>query len=305
MNTKNSTAGQFLTSAIILSKPGIILSVVFTGFAGMVVSYRGIPDLVVIVAGLVSLFLSASGSAVLNNVLDKGIDKKMTRLNKRVRALETIGNKNAVILAAVLIIISLIVSVVFLNIVNTLLIISAIASYTLLYTLFLKRSSPFGTILGGIPGALPVLIGYSAVNPFIGIDGVLLFTFMMLWQPPHFWALAQKYSDDYERAGIPVMPVVFGAKYTDILILLYSLALIPLCLTFWLIGISSVYFAALSLLLGGYLEYSILRSIIDKNKYGRAFSVSIVYLLLIMTSLIVDILVQHRVPVMDVISGIG
>lgn len=303
MTQTNKPRSKIVVSAIILSKPGIILSVVFTGFAGMVVAMRGIPDTAIIILGVASLLFSAAGSAMLNNVLDKNIDEKMERLNKRVQALETLGDTNAVIISSLLVILSVGISIVFLNPVNTLLIIAAILSYTLLYTLFLKRSSPFGTILGGIPGALPVLIGYTAVKPWIEIEGIILFTFMMLWQPPHFWALAQKYRDDYSRAGIPVMPVVFGTRYTDILILIYSMSLIPLCLTLWLTGLASEYFAVFSLLAGGYFQLTVIKSIVRKDGYGRVFSISITYLLLIMCSLIIDIILNQQPPVINVITG--
>ena len=176
---------------------------------GWFVAERGIPSISLIVLGIISLLLSAAGSAILNNVLDKKIDKEMKRLNKRVEALETLGDKNAVFLSSIMIVISLIISILFFNYLNTLLIVAAIFSYTVLYTLFLKRSSPFGTILGGIPGALPVIIGYTFINNYIGLDGIVLFTFMMLWQPPHFWALAQKYKKDYEQAKIPVLACCF------------------------------------------------------------------------------------------------
>lgn len=303
MENAKRPKSKIVVSAILLSKPGIILSVAFTGFAGMVVATEGIPGATISFLGLISLLFSAAGSAILNNVLDKGLDEKMERLNKRVQALETLGDRNAVAISIALIVLSLFISAVYLNIVNTGLIIAAILSYTLLYTLFLKRSSPFGTVLGGIPGALPVLIGYSAVKPGIEIEGIILFTFMMLWQPPHFWALAQKYKDDYSKAGIPVMPVVFGTKYTDILILLYSLSLIPLCLTLWLTGLSSEYFAVFSILVGGYFEYTVIKSILKKENYGNVFSTSIIYLLLIMCSLILDIALHQSVPVSNVISG--
>ncbi len=305
MENNTRPKGKIVVSAIVLSKPGIILSVAFTGYAGMVVAMEGIPNATITFLGLISLLFSAAGSAILNNVLDKSLDEKMERLNKRVQALEILGDKNAVIISSALVLFSLFISAAYLNFINTLLIITAILSYTLLYTLFLKRSSPFGTVLGGIPGALPVLIGYSAIKPGIEIEGAILFTFMMLWQPPHFWALAQKYKDDYSKAGIPVMPVVFGTKYTDIMILLYSLSLIPLCLTLWLTGLSSAYFAVFSLLVGGYFEYTVVKSILKKDNYGRVFSTSIIYLLLIMCSLIVDIALNQAVPVSNVISGIS
>lgn len=301
MSNKTKT-GKIVVSAILLSKPGIILSVAFTGYAGMVVGVRGIPDLSVTILGIVTLLLSAAGSAILNNVLDKKIDKQMKRLTKRVEALETLGDTNAMVLSVVMIFISVVLSALYLNLVNTLLIVAAIFSYTILYTLYLKRNSPFGTILGGIPGALPVLIGYSAVKPAIGLDGLILFTFMMLWQPPHFWALAQKYKDQYKEAGIPVMPVAFGTKYTNILILLYSLSLIPLTLLLWLIGICSAYFAIFALLFGLYFEYTIIKSIYDNKSYGMAFATSIIYMLAIMISLVIDIILHPSLPVKYIIT---
>lgn len=294
---KKQSAGKVVVSAILLSKPGIIVSVAFTGFAGMVAAERGIPSLFNIFLGISALLLSAGGSAIINNVLDKSIDKDMERLNKRVEALETLGNRNAVILSSAMIVISLVISAVFFNFLNMALIVAAILSYTLLYTLFLKRSSPFGTILGGIPGALPVLIGYTVITNGIGLDAVVLFVFMMLWQPPHFWALAQKYKKDYEQAKIPVLPVVFGTEYTNILILIYTFSLLPLTLILWLIGLNTVYFAMFAILSGLYFDYIVVKSVYRNQGYGKAFAVSILYMLAIMLSLIIDIAVKSLKPV--------
>lgn len=303
MEKKNkNSAGKVVVSAILLSKPGIIVSVAFTGFAGMVVAERDIPSLSVIALGIISLLLSAAGSAILNNVFDKKIDKEMKRLNKRVEALETLGDKNAVILSSIIIIISLVISLFFFNYLNTTLIVAAIFSYTVLYTLFLKRSSPFGTILGGIPGALPVIIGYTFVNSYIGLDGIVLFTFMMLWQPPHFWALAQKYKKDYEQAKIPVLPVVFSSEYTNILILIYTLSLLPLTLILWFIGLNSVYFAFFAVLAGLYFDYVVIKSVYRNAGYGKAFAISILYMLAIMLFIIIDISVSSFTPVRGIIN---
>lgn len=299
---EKKTAGKVVVSAILLSKPGIIVSVAFTGFAGMVVAERAIPSLSIIALGIISLLLSAAGSAILNNVLDKKIDKEMKRLNKRVEALETLGDKNAVIISLIMISISLLISIFFFNYLNTVLIIAAVFSYTVLYTLFLKRSSPFGTILGGIPGALPVIIGYTVINNFIGLDGLVLFIFMMLWQPPHFWALAQKYKKDYEQAKIPVLPVVFSTEYTNILILIYTLSLLPLTLMLWLIGLNSVYFAFFAVIAGLYFDYVVIKSVYRNSGYGKAFAISILYMLAIMLFIIIDISVASFTPVREIIN---
>ncbi|MEM7008333.1 MAG: heme o synthase [Thermodesulfobacteriota bacterium] len=282
-------SSNIVVSTILLSKPGIIVSVAFTGFAGMVVAQGGLPTLNTILITMVALLLSAAGSAILNNVLDKQIDLLMDRLSKRAEALEVVGEKTAIAIASIFIIISLFLALYYLNYVTALLIIAAILSYTLLYTLYLKRSSPYGTILGGLPGALPVLIGYAAIAPRIGLDGYILFAFMMLWQPPHFWALAQKYQLDYKKAGVPVMPVAFGAKFTNIMILIYSVSLLPLSLSFWFLGYASAYYAILAVIFGGYFEYVIIKCTITNTGYGRAFAISILYMLGIMAALILDL----------------
>jgi protoheme IX farnesyltransferase len=278
-----------LVSLVLLIKPRIILSVTFTGFAGMVLANRGVPSADTILFGILSLFLSASGSAILNNVFDRQIDVMMERLNRRVEALRVVGEKAAISISIFFMTVSLFISFALLNYINGILIIAAILSYTFLYTLYLKRFSPYGTILGGIPGALPVLIGYAAVNPQIGIDGIILFLIMMLWQPPHFWALAQKYKEDYKQAGIPVMPVIMGTRYTNIFMLLYSLSLLPLSLSLWLFGYCSVYYAFVAIVLGIYFDYVMVQSVRKSANYGKAFGVSILYILILMASVTIDI----------------
>lgn len=292
MEQVESAPSNIVVSTVLLSKPGIIVSVAFTGFAGIVLAAKGLPSLSIIVLTIIALLLSAGGSAILNNVLDKQIDLLMNRLSKRAQALEAVGEKTAILIASLFILISLFISFYYLNYIVALLIIAAILSYTLLYTLYLKRSSPYGTILGGLPGALPVLIGYAAIQPNIGLDGYILFAFMMLWQPPHFWALAQKYKLDYKKAGVPVMPVAMGAKFTNIMILIYSISLLPLSLSFWFLGYTSAYFAILAIIFGGYFEYVIIKSTVTNSGYGKAFATSIFYMLGIMAALILDLSVN-------------
>ena len=301
--TEKKSVGAMAVSAIILSKPGIIISVAFTGLAGMVVANRALPPAQAVFLCVASLLLSAGGAAILNNLLDKKIDKQMTRLNKRVEALRILGDRNAWVISILMMVAALAVSFSYFNYVTAALILLAILSYTLIYTLFLKRTSPFGTILGGIPGALPVLIGYTAIKPVLQLDAIIVFVFMMLWQPPHFWVLAQKYRKDYEKAGINVLPVALGTKYTNMLILIYSLSLIPLTFILWLTGTNTVYFAAFAAISGIYFNYLVIKSVLANRGYGKAFSASIIYMLLIMLGIVVDILVKSLSPVERVIGN--
>jgi protoheme IX farnesyltransferase len=283
---------KIATSTLLLLKPRIILSVAFTGFAAMVLAFQGTPPLDKTFYCISSLLLSAGGAAILNNILDREVDVLMSRLNKRVEAMQIVGERFAIFIALSFILISLFISFYLINIVNGILIVTAILSYTLLYTLYLKRSSPYGTILGGIPGALPVLIGFSAIKPELGLGGLILFLFMILWQPPHFWALAQKYKEDYRSAGVPVMPVVLGTKYTNVLMLIYAISLLPLSLSLWFFGYSSAYYAIFAIIFGIYFEYVFIKCAVSNSGYGKAFGVSILYMLIIMLSLVFDIFLR-------------
>ena len=286
---------NYLSALISLSKPNIILSVGLTGLTGMVLAKGSFPEINIIFYTLLSLILSAAGAAMVNNLIEKDSDKLMKRLSSRVESLNLIGPMNLTIIASFLITFSLGISFFKINIINFYFTLAAILSYTIYYTLFLKKSSPFGTVLGGIPGALPVLIGFAAINPDLSIsfiNGVVMFTFMMLWQPPHFWLLAQFLAEDYKNAGFPVMPIVYGKTYTDYLIMIYSLSLIPFSLYFWVIGIASKFYAITALIIGLAFLFSVYKAFKSKKKYKMAFIFSIFYMLILHTTLIIDISVR-------------
>ena len=229
---------------------------------------------------------------MINNLIEKDSDKLMKRLSSRVESLNLIGPTNLTIIASFLITFSLGISFFKINIINFYFTLAAILSYTIYYTLFLKKSSPFGTVLGGIPGALPVLIGFASISPDLSIsfiNGIVMFTFMMLWQPPHFWLLAQFLAEDYKKAGFPVMPIVYGKTYTDYLIMIYSLSLIPFSLYFWAIGIASKFYAIIALIIGLTFLFSVYKTFKSKQSYKMAFIFSIFYMLILHTVLIIDI----------------
>ena len=255
----------------------------------MVLAGRGLPPAGRGLLCLACILMAASGSAVINGLLDAGIDSRMRRVAARAEALVKVGQRGALIFSLALIAASLAVSGLFLNATATMLLLGAVAGYTLLYTLFLKRRSPYGTVPGGIPGALPVLIGYAAVEPHIGADGFLLFLLMLLWQPPHFWTLALQCQDEYRSAGIPVLPVALGEPYTKILVFLYAAALLPLSLCLWWLGYCSPYFAVAALVLGGGFLFSCHRNIVASRRFGKAFGASIIYILGLLLAVIVDV----------------
>lgn len=273
-----------------LAKPGIVFSVSVTGLTGMFLAARGVPDNIFVAAiCLACIILSASGSAIMNVILDAKMDVSMPRLNSRVEAFNRIGKPKALVISISFIVVSIALSAIYINALTTFFVITAVFSYTVLYTLYLKRRSPYGTIMGGLPGALPVLGGYSAISGALGPEAVILFLIMMLWQSPHFWALALKYQDDYKAAGVPVLPLAYGEQYTKILIFIYGTALLPLTLSLWCLGFASGYFAWFAFVLGGAFLYDCYINIVKTRQFGRAFRSSIIYIMALFLALNIDI----------------
>jgi len=288
---RKPVAGR-LGPAVLIAKPGIAAGVAVAGLAGMVLAAGGIPSPQFLLPGLGRILLAASGSAILNGIFDAPMDARMPRLAERVAALRQVGKVRALGISLSLVAGGLFLAYRYLNGISALLVLAAVLSYSLLYTLLLKRRSPYGTIPGGIPGALPVLIGYSAVSGRIGPDGWILFLVMLLWQPPHFWALALKYREQYRAAEVPALPAVHGEAYTRVLIFLYAVALLPMSLALWAFGYCSGYYAAAAFLLWAGFLLSSYRNAVASRRYGRAFGASIVYLMLLLFALVGDILLR-------------
>lgn len=276
-------------SALALLKPGIALAVALAGMAGMVLAARALPPMGKAVACVGSTVAAACGAAILNGVFDAPSDARMPRLVARVAALRAVGTARALFLAALLVGAGLAAAARFLNPEAALLIAAAVACYAGLYTLYFKRRSPYGTVPGGIPGALPVLVGYAAVSPRLGADGILLFLVMLLWQPPHFWTLALRCRDEYREAGLPVLPVVRGEPYTKAAIFIYAVALLPLSMGLWIAGPCSGRFAAAAAALWIYFIYSLYFHAVRAPRFGQAFRASILYILGLLLAVILDL----------------
>lgn len=213
----------------ISSKPGIVY---FVGIVALSSAYIGSPhpfkDMIKILMVSLGVMLSAAGSALINNILDREIDRLMERTSKRPTAKGEIDVGEGIGVAVFMIFSGIVFVIVFGGIIPAIFDILAVISYDVLYTLILKRKDPFGVVLGGIPGALPTLIGYYSTAGRLDILSLILFAFMFLWQPPHFWALAIKYKGDYARGNLPVMPLIYGDKFTKLQSLLYSASILPL-----------------------------------------------------------------------------
>lgn len=254
----------------------------------MVTGAHGLPEAGRFLACLASLFLAASGAALLNNALDADTDLRMARLAQRSAALARIGKKNAAVIASAAILFSLGIAATSINTLTALLLLAAVLGYTPLYTLLLKRRSPYGAVPGGLSGALPVLIGSAAANATLNREALIIFTLMLLWQPPHFWTLALQYRDDYQAAGLPVLPVVRGIRHTKLMVLFFAAAQFPV--TFWLgiQGTRSAWFTATAILLALLFLIICAWDVTVKNRYRRGFAASLLYIILLLAALIAD-----------------
>ncbi len=270
-------------------KPGIQAAVLLAGFTGMVLAGRGWPDARICLACLAGLFLAGAGSAMLNGLIDADPDRRMVRLRTRVAALEKAGKGRVLVAALAMIAFSSLLAGHYLDSLTLALILAAALSYTLLYTFGVKRRSPWGAVIGGIPGALPVLIGHTAIAHSIRLDGMILFLVMLLWQPPHFWTLALEYRRDYRAAGIPVLSITHGMRYAELLVFIYVSALIPASLLLWLFGFCSAWYGSAALICGVSFLWACYSFIIKTDRFAMAFNASIIYLVLLFMAIIGDL----------------
>ena len=219
-----------VNSFFALTKPGIIRTLLITTVPTMFVAEKGTPSLWLIVATMVGGSLAAAGANSFNMVLDVDIDKKMNRTSNRPLVTGAITTKEATVFAFVLEVGAFIWLLGFVNLLSAFLAISATAFYVIVYTMWLKRSSTSNIVIGGAAGAVPVLIGWTAVTGTLGWAPIVLFSVIFFWTPPHFWALSLILKDDYAEAGIPMMPVTSGVAATKKRIFIYTwllLALLP------------------------------------------------------------------------------
>jgi protoheme IX farnesyltransferase len=288
-------ATSFPAAFLLLTKPGIVLAEVVAGFAGILLACRGLsPATALVFWSLFTLLLAASGAAMGNGVLDAEADRLMPRLAARSRALAIVGKVRVLTIALLLMGGAFLLSALFLNSLALLLLATACGSYLLLYTRWLKRSSPWGVLAGAIPGALPPLIGAAAVSGSVAALPLLLGVIIFLWQLPHFWFLALHYRDQYQQAGIPVLALTHGSDLTKWLTLLCALALLPVTLAFLFLGSFSPVFAVITLLANILFPLCCYRYLFLTAEYRKGFIASLLYLTVILLAIMAEsILTMH------------
>ncbi len=276
---------------VTLTKPRIMSLLVLTAVCAMVAAAGGAPALGPLLALVIGGGLACGGASALNHVIDRDIDRLMgPRTASRPVAASRISPRRAVAFAAVLLALSFAVMVAFDNLLAAALALCGGAYYVLVYTLWLKRSTPQNIVIGGAAGAIPALSGWAAANGHLGLGAVFLFSIVLLWTPPHFWALALLLERQYAAARIPMMPVVRGARATAFQVLVYSLLLVAVTVLPGVIGTFGVIYLGAALALGGafvVLAWRLWRDATSARS-GVLFHFSLLYLALLFVAVAVD-----------------
>lgn len=241
------TVGSILRAYVALTKPRIIELLLITTIPTMFLAAGGFPSLWLIIATMVGGYLAAGGANALNMYLERDIDAKMKRTRKRPIPSGAVTPRAALIFGLTISAVSALWLGLLVNWVSAALAVGAILLYVVFYTMILKRRTSQNIVWGGIAGCMPVLIGWSAVTGTVSWTAVLLFLVIFFWTPPHYWPLAEKFQDDYARAGVPMLPVVSSRSNVARQMLLHtalmiasSLAIIPLGETGWVYGVAAV-----------------------------------------------------------------
>jgi protoheme IX farnesyltransferase len=232
-----------------LMKPRVMSLVVFTALTGMAVAPGGLHPVLALIA-LIAITVGAGASGALNMWYDADIDARMARTAARPIPRGRVTADEALTFGVVLSVGSVLTLGVLVNWVAGGLLALTIAYYVFFYTMWLKRRTPQNIVIGGAAGSFPPMIGWAAVTGSVSLESVLLFLIIFMWTPPHFWALALYRCRDYERAGVPMLPVIAGPHETRRQILIYSLLLAPLAVTPAVIGLGGVLYAVVSTVLG-------------------------------------------------------
>ncbi|MFQ6004039.1 MAG: heme o synthase [Woeseia sp.] len=273
-----------------LTKPKVVLLIVFTAIVGMFLAVPDWPGVNALLFGTLGIGLAASSAAVINHVLDARIDAQMPRTQARPLPQGKLSDAQALAFAAVLCAVSMSMLWFLVNPLTAILTFASLIGYAIIYTVYLKRTTPQNIVVGGAAGAAPPVLGWTAVTGALHGDALLLFLIIFVWTPPHFWALAIAKKDEYAKVGIPMLPVTHGSGLTRLFILLYTMILVLISVLPYASGMSGLIYLVTALLLGSvFLSYALrLRKDTGTVLPMRVFRYSINYLMVLFAALLID-----------------
>jgi len=274
-----------------LTKPRVVLLIVFTAIVGMFLSVPGWPGIEPLIFGTLGIGMASSAAAVFNHVLDHRTDILMMRTRGRPLPQGKLTVTAALTFASVLCVIAMFILWFLVNPLTTVLTFFSLIGYAVIYTVWLKRATPQNIVIGGAAGAAPPVLGWTTVTNEVTSGALLLFLIIFVWTPPHFWALAIARLEEYAKVDIPMLPVTHGEAYTRLNILLYSILLLLVTIMPYLIGMSGLIYLVAALGLGAYFLYYAIRMYRDHEDEELPmlmFKYSISYLGFLFTALLID-----------------
>jgi len=289
MSTEASVSSTF-SDYLELTKPRVVALMILTSVIGMMLAVPGMVPLDALILGNLGIALCAGSAAAINHLVDRQVDLKMARTRNRPVATGRVDPVPASLFAFVIGALGTYILVAYVNMLTAVLTILSLVGYAVVYTLWLKRATPQNIVIGGLAGAAPPLLGWTAVTGEIHPHALLLVLIIFAWTPPHFWALAVHRLDDYREAKIPMLPVTHGEKYTKLNILLYTLIMFAVTLLPFVFGMFSWIYLAGAVVLGGIFLYWSVIMIIGKDPEAgmSTFKYSILYLMLLFVVMLAD-----------------
>ena len=278
-----------------LCKPNVVLLIIFTAIVGMLLSTPGFIPFDTFVFASIGIGMAAASGAAINHWVDQKIDAQMERTKARPLPTGGISSASALIFALLLGAISMVILLAFVNALTAILTFICIIGYAVIYTMFLKRTTPHNIVLGGAAGAAPPVLGWAAITGEVHTEALLLFLIIFIWTPPHFWALAIKRRDEYAKVGLPMLPVTHGVEFTKIQVLLYTVMLLSVTMIPFVIEMSGLVYLAGAVALGiGFIyhAYKLYRCEMDEHAM-KTFAYSIFYL----TALFAFFLADHYIRI--------
>jgi len=289
MSTEASVSSTF-SDYLELTKPRVVALMILTSVIGMMLAVPGMVPLDALILGNLGIALCAGSAAAINHLVDRQVDLKMARTRNRPVATGRVDPVPASLFAFVIGALGTYILLAYVNMLTAVLTILSLVGYAVVYTLWLKRATPQNIVIGGLAGAAPPLLGWTAVTGEIHPYALLLVLIIFAWTPPHFWALAVHRLDDYREAKIPMLPVTHGEKYTKLNILLYTLIMFAVTLLPFVFGMFSWIYLAGAVVLGGIFLYWSVIMIIGKDPEAgmSTFKYSILYLMLLFVVMLAD-----------------
>ena len=273
-----------------LTKPRVVALMLVTAVIGMCMAVPGFVPWQPLVLGNIGIALCAGAAAAINHVVDERIDQKMSRTINRPVAQGRISQSEATVFAVLLAILGTALLAVTINVLTAVLTVASLVGYAFIYTMFLKRATPQNIVIGGLAGAAPPLLGWTAVTGEIHAHGLLLALIIFAWTPPHFWALAIHRKEEYAAVGIPMLPVTHGNRFTALHIFLYTVLMFLITLLPYITLLSGWIYAVAATLLGIRFLYWSIEILREKNPDApmATFKFSITYLMILFVAMLAD-----------------